>query len=132
MAAIDHEAAQAALREAHLAIVNAKWHICQEQALDRLSSCTGLACAPLFPDHPLIQIVACDGRLLGRARLHRTGSHVRWVATAATTTRQTGTYRTLPGAARALARAAGMPRRRRVTCLPGAVPGRTARGLHRE
>ena len=46
MAAIDHEAAQAALREAQLAIVTAKWHLCQDQALDRLVSCPGLACTP--------------------------------------------------------------------------------------
>jgi hypothetical protein len=123
MAAIDHDAAGAALREARSTVINAKWHLCQDEALARLATCPGLACAPLFPEHPVIQVVACGGLFLGRARLHRTGTTPRWIATAAPTTRPVGTYDTLSEAARALARAAGLPHFRQVTCLPGFAPG---------
>jgi hypothetical protein len=82
--------------------------------------------APLFPEHPVIQIVAFDGRLLGRARLHRTGTTARWIATAAPTAHQVGAYRTLPRAARAFAHDAGLPHHRHVTCLPSSpAPGGT-------
>ena len=125
MATAEHDPTGATLRAAQLTVINAKWHLCEEQALARLAACAGLACAPLFPKHPIIQVVAFDGRLLGRARLHRTGTTARWIATAAPTARRVGTYRTLRGAARALARAAGAPHHSRVTCLPGAdEPGR--------
>ncbi|WP_044370451.1 hypothetical protein [Streptomyces noursei] len=117
MATTDHDtAATAAVREAQCLIINAKWHLRQEQALARLAAHHGLACAPLFPEHPVIQVVAFNGRPLGRARLHHTDTTERWIATIAPTAHQIGAYRSLRAAARALARAAGLPGTR-VTCL---------------
>jgi len=111
-------AAAAAVREAELTIINAKWHICQDQAIERLSRWAGLGCSPLFPRYPVIQIVVCDGELIGRARLHRSGGRIRWVATTAAQAHQIGEFRTLQGAARALATEAGLGRRLRVHYLP--------------
>ncbi|MEU6754873.1 hypothetical protein [Streptomyces sp. NPDC046685] len=91
----DDTAAAAVVHAARLTVVNAKWHICEEQALERLSHVRGLACTPLFPGHAVIHVVACDGRLLGRARLHHNGRTARWLAVPAGTGREIGTYRTL-------------------------------------
>jgi hypothetical protein len=120
MTTADREAAGAALRAAQAAVTNAKWRLYQERALARLAREDGLACAPLFPEHPVIQIVACDGRLLGRVRRHRPAGRrrgARWIATGPDAHR-VGAYRTLRAAARALARAAGLGPRHRVHRLP--------------
>ncbi|MEU6172262.1 hypothetical protein ABZ832_10045 [Streptantibioticus parmotrematis] len=122
MSATDRDAGRAVVHEAQLTLINAKWHLCQDRALIRLRARSGLACAPLFPEHPVIQVVAYDGVLLGRARLHREGTTARWIATGAPTAHAIGSYRTLRAAARALARAAGVPHlARRVRCLDGAT-----------
>jgi hypothetical protein len=119
MTDLDHEAA-AAVRTAQLTVINAKWHICEEQAVERLRQVPGLACTPLFPGHAVIQVVACDGRLLGRARRHHEGRIA---------AREIGAYRTLHGAARALARDEGM-RRHRVTDRPAPEERSTAHTFH--
>lgn len=120
MTDLDHEAV-AAVRTAQLTVINAKWHICEEQAVERLTRIRGLACTPLFPGHAIIQVVACDGRLLGRVRRHHDGRSARWVAVPAATAREIGAYRTAHAAARALARRDGL-RRFRVTDCPNRVP----------
>ncbi|WP_252396534.1 hypothetical protein [Streptantibioticus parmotrematis] len=118
MAATEYEDAAAAIvRVAQCTIVNAKWHLCQEWAIARLAKHRGLACVALFPDHPVVQLIAYNGQLLGRARWHRTGTTARWIATQEPIAHEIGNYRSLHGAARALAQAAGMPHRV-VTCLP--------------
>jgi hypothetical protein len=114
-----YQHADAVVREAELTLINAKWRVCQEQAVERLADNPGLGCAPLFPLCPVIQIVVCDGRLLGRARLHRSDGRARWIATAAPGALEVGTYRTLRGAALALARHAGAGHRRHVHRLSG-------------
>ncbi|GED89602.1 hypothetical protein [Streptomyces sp. 6-11-2] len=124
MTELDREAV-AAIRMARITVLNAKWHICEEQAVERLARVYGLACTPLFPGHPVIQVVACDGRLLGRARRHHGGHTARWVAVPVGSARETGTYRTLHGAARALARHHGI-RRHRVTDCRAFVGSATA------
>ncbi|MCA1218085.1 hypothetical protein [Streptomyces sp. 8L] len=111
MTHLDQEA-ETVLRAAQLTVVNAKWHIREEQALARLARERGLACTPLFPGHAVIQVVACGGQLLGRTRLHRDGRRSRWIAVPAHTARTIGAYRTAHGAARALARRAGLRCRR--------------------
>ncbi|MEU6606518.1 hypothetical protein ABZ922_15860 [Streptomyces shenzhenensis] len=116
MTHLDEEAV-AALRAAQLTIVNAKWDVCEEQALQRLTHVPGLARTPLFPGHPVIQVVACDGQLLGRVRRHHDGRTARWVAVPARTGHEIDACRTLHGAVRALARHAGL-RRHRVTVCP--------------
>ncbi|MFE3946793.1 hypothetical protein ACFXPV_33800 [Streptomyces sp. NPDC059118] len=108
----DGEAATEAIREANRTVINAKWHWCEEQALITLATRSGLACAPLFPDHPVIQVVAYDGRLLGRVRRHTADGVTRWVAVSAATAREFRPRRSLRAAARALAREAGKPHRR--------------------
>ncbi|WP_018549436.1 hypothetical protein [Streptomyces sp. LaPpAH-108] len=99
----DRQAA-AVLRVARYTVVNAEWRLREEQALRRLARTRGLAWTPLFAGHPVIQVVARDGRLLGRARRHRDGRRARWIAVPARTAHEIGAYRTLRGAARALAR----------------------------
>jgi hypothetical protein len=121
MTQLDQEAV-AALRTAQLTVINAKWHLCEEQALGRLAQAQGLACTPLFPGHSVIQVVACGGRLLGRARRHHDGHQVRWVAVPAQTGREIGVYRTLHGAARALARHHGLHRHCVTDCPGGPAP----------
>ncbi|MFE2373828.1 hypothetical protein [Streptomyces sp. NPDC059398] len=120
MTTAESDAVKAAVRVAQSVTINAKWRLCEEEALRRLATCPGLACAPLFPEHPVIQVIAVEGRLLGRARLSRTGKATRWIATAADTGQQVGVCHTLRGAARALNRTCGRHSRLRVTCLPGA------------
>ncbi|MGM9439161.1 hypothetical protein ACTAF0_02340 [Streptomyces murinus] len=120
MTYLDQEAV-AALRAARLVVVNAKWRLREEQALERLARVRGLACTPLFPGHPVIQVVAYDGRFLGRVRRHDDGPRARWIAVPAHTARELGAYRTLHGAARALSRRSGHGRHR-VTDHPGEAP----------
>ncbi|MBB4790015.1 hypothetical protein [Streptomyces nodosus] len=139
MTHLDHDAV-AAVRVAQLTVINAKWHILEEQALRRLAPLRGLACTPLFPGHPVIQVVACGGRLLGRARRHHSGRTTSWIAVPAGTAREIGAYRTLHGAVRALARHAGTsrhrvtetpaPRARPEPAGPRAGPGRVGRQGH--
>lgn len=104
--------ATAIVRAAQLIVINAKWHICEEEAVHRMAQVRGLACTPLFPGHDVIQIVACHGVLLGRVRRHHDDRGTRWVATPTATAHDIGTYRTPNAAARALARRARLHRRR--------------------
>ncbi|MFQ6144553.1 hypothetical protein ACLMNJ_15975 [Streptomyces seoulensis] len=127
MTDLDHEAA-AAVSAAQLTVVNAKWHICEEQALRRLAGVSGLACTPLFPGHLVIQVVACDGRPLGRIRRHQEGRTVRWVAVPAGTAQEIGACRTAHRAARVLARRRGL-HSLRVTDSPAPVETPSRAGL---
>lgn len=113
-----YQDAVAVVSEAERTLIRAKWLICQEKAIERLSCFPGLGATPLFPLHPVIQIVVCDGALLGQARKHRTGARERWIAITDSGAREIGGFRTLGGAARALARAAGTRRYRRMRYLP--------------
>ncbi|GHJ41179.1 hypothetical protein [Streptomyces sp. TS71-3] len=109
------EPAAGVIRAAELIVINAKWHWHEQQAPRTLATAPGLACAPLFPGRPVIQVVAFHGELLGRVRRHTTttacpGSRYRQA-------RDTGSAHTAPrAAARALARSAGRPHLR-VTVL---------------
>jgi CBS domain-containing protein len=78
------------------------------RVLRRLASIGGLAYAPLSSHQRDVQVVAYDGRYLGRIRL--TGehtSHPAWIAVPPTGVATLGTFSSPRAAARALARAAG-------------------------
>ncbi|WP_019979853.1 MULTISPECIES: hypothetical protein [unclassified Streptomyces] len=121
MTDLDHETV-AAVRAARLIVVNAKWRLREEQALGRLAGVPGLARTPLFPGHPVIQVVARDGRLLGRVRRRHEGGTVRWSAVPAGAGREIGAYRGPRRAARALARHHGFHPVRVTDCPAPAEP----------
>lgn len=106
------QAAADALRTAEALIIRAKWCYLEEHALTRLQRHHGLACTSLFAEHPVIQVVALDGQLLGRVRLRPGAPRDRWVAVDTVHAHELGAYRSIHAAARALARAAGRPCRR--------------------
>ncbi|MET8405379.1 hypothetical protein [Streptomyces sp900116325] len=100
------------IREAERTVINAKWHWCEARALEQLAAQPGLACSPLFPGHPVIQVVAYDGQLLGRVRRHTADGVTRWITVHADTAHELGARRSMRAAARTLARAAGKPHHR--------------------
>ncbi|MFE6667460.1 hypothetical protein ACFVFH_28355 [Streptomyces sp. NPDC057697] len=111
MPIFEETVAAEAIREAERTVINAKWHWYEEQALAELAARPGLTCTPLIPGHPVIQVVAYDGRLLGRVRRRTAGRGARWVAVPAATAHEIGPCRSVRAAARALAREAGRPHR---------------------
>lgn len=67
------------VQEAERILYRAKWTVCEEVAAERLSRTFSLRWTPLFPQSPVIQVVAVDGVVVGRIRHHGD----RWVATGA-------------------------------------------------
>lgn len=65
------------IRDAERIVYREKWRVCEERAADVLAATTALCWTRLFPESPLIQVVAVDGEVIGRVR--RSGGH--WVAT---------------------------------------------------
>ncbi|MEB4211192.1 hypothetical protein [Mycobacterium sp. 94-17] len=54
-----------------------KWQVCEERAAERLAHTTSLAWTRLFPNSPVIRVVAVNGVVVGRVRRHCG----RWIAT---------------------------------------------------
>lgn len=65
------------VRDAERILYREKWRVYEERAAQRLAETSSLAWTRLFPDSPVIQVVAVDGVVVGRVR--RQGS--RWIAT---------------------------------------------------
>ncbi|MFD2474823.1 hypothetical protein [Amycolatopsis silviterrae] len=77
MSASEHRsAAWPIVREAERIVYREKWRIREEEAAERLAATRDLASIRLFPESPVIRIVALDGRVVGRVRRERN----RWVA----------------------------------------------------
>lgn len=65
------------VRDAERILYREKWRVCEERAAQQLAQTSSLKWTRLFPDSPVIQVVAIDGVVVGRVR--RNGS--RWIAT---------------------------------------------------
>jgi len=65
------------VKDAERILYREKWRICEQRAAQRLAQASSVACTRLFPDSPVIQVVAVDGVVVGQVR--RNGS--RWIAT---------------------------------------------------
>jgi hypothetical protein len=65
------------IRDAERIVCREKWRICEERAAERLADTSSLRWTRLFPESPVIQVVAIDGVVVGRVR--RNGG--RWIAT---------------------------------------------------
>lgn len=65
------------VKDAERILYREKWRICEELAAQRLENASSVAFTRLFPDSPVIQVVAVDGVVVGEVR--RNGS--RWIAT---------------------------------------------------
>jgi hypothetical protein len=66
------------VKDAERILYREKWRVCEERAAQRLAQTSSLKWTRLFPDSPVIEVVAVDGVVVGQAR--RNGS--RWIATA--------------------------------------------------
>lgn len=87
---------------ARLIVSATKLRLLHEQALVRLTQQPGLALTPLWLPSPVIQVVAIDGRYLGRARKDMQSDRRGWYAVPLRPARPHGPYRTSRAAARAL------------------------------
>lgn len=67
------------VRDAERTLYREKWRVCEERAAARLAPTSSVQWTRLFPESPVIQVVAVDGIVVGRVR--HNGS--RWVATGA-------------------------------------------------
>ena len=77
--------------------------ILQEEALQALRECPGLALAPLWPGSSVIQIVALDGVHIGRVRLENPHyAPERWIAVPLLPKKSHGPYRSARAAAELL------------------------------
>jgi len=65
------------IRDAQRIVCREKWRISEERAAEQLASTTSLRWTRLFPESPVIQIVAIDGIVVGRIRHNGR----RWIAT---------------------------------------------------
>jgi hypothetical protein len=65
------------ITDAERIVHQAKWRICEERAAEQLAATSSLKWTRLFPESPMIQIVAIDGMVVGRIR----NSGGRWIAT---------------------------------------------------
>jgi hypothetical protein len=91
------------VRDAERILYQAKWRIREERVSERLFGTHGLHWTRLFPESPVIRIVAVDGRVVGRIR--RSGR--RWALVRSSESRPAMERRTFRGALRALARDTG-------------------------
>jgi hypothetical protein len=67
------------IKDAERIVYQEKWRICEERAVEQLAATSSLRWTRLFPESPLIQVVAIDGVVVGCIR-HNGG---RWIATGA-------------------------------------------------
>ncbi len=67
------------IKDAERVIYREKWRIYEARAAEQLAGTTSLRWTRLFPETPVIRIVAIDGVVVGRVR--RNGG--RWIATGA-------------------------------------------------
>jgi hypothetical protein len=65
------------IKDAERIVYRAKWRIYEERAAERLADTSGLRWTRLFPESPLILVVAIDGMVIGR--VWHNGR--RWIAT---------------------------------------------------
>jgi hypothetical protein len=65
------------IRDAERIVYREKWRICEDRAAEQLADTSSLRWTRLFPESPVIQVVAIDGVVVGRVR-HNGG---RWIAT---------------------------------------------------
>ncbi len=64
------------VRDAERILYREKWRVYEDRAAQRLAQTSSLAWTRLFPDSPVIQVVAVDGVVVGRVRRHDS----RWIA----------------------------------------------------
>ena len=77
---MDHSDAEIqVIREAERTVHREKWRICEERAAGDLAHTTSLRWTRLFPQSPVIQVVAIDGVVVGQVR--HNGN--RWLANGA-------------------------------------------------
>jgi hypothetical protein len=57
-----------AIKDAERVVYREKWRICEERAASRLAGTSSLKWTRLFPDSPVIQVVAVDGVVVGSVR----------------------------------------------------------------
>jgi hypothetical protein len=65
------------IKDAERIVYREKWQVCEERAAQLLAHTCSLAWVRLFPESPVIQVVALDGEVIGHIR--RNGA--RWIAT---------------------------------------------------
>jgi hypothetical protein len=65
------------VKDAERIVYREKWRICEERAAQRLAQSPSLTWTRLFPDSPVIYVVAVDGVVVGQVRRNRS----RWIAT---------------------------------------------------
>lgn len=65
-----------AVKDAERIVYREKWRICEERAAERLASTSSLKWTRLFPDSPVIEVVAVDGVVVGTVRHNGR----RWIA----------------------------------------------------
>lgn len=65
------------VKEAQCIVYREKGRVCEERAAARLAHTSSLKWTRLFPESPIIQVVAADGIVVGHVR--RNGD--RWIAT---------------------------------------------------
>ncbi|PXW99167.1 hypothetical protein [Mycolicibacterium moriokaense] len=68
-----------AIKDAERIVYQEKWRICAERAVEQLAATSSLRWTRLFPESPVIQVVAIDGVVVGCIS-HNAG---RWIATGA-------------------------------------------------
>jgi len=65
------------VKDAERIVYREKWRICEERAAQRLAQSPSLTWTRLFPDSPVIYVVAVDGVVVGQVRRNSS----RWIAT---------------------------------------------------
>lgn len=73
---ISDSADLAVVREAERVVFREKWRLCEQRAADNLARTWSLRWTRLFPESPIIQIVAIDGVVIGQVRY----DGIRWIA----------------------------------------------------
>lgn len=66
------------IKDAERIVYREKWRISEERAAEQLAGTTSLSWTRLFPDTPVIRVVAIDGVVVGQVR----HNGCRWIATA--------------------------------------------------
>lgn len=97
-----HSALPEVVRAAERIVYAEKWRVCEEQAAIRLSGTRSVCWTRLFPNSPVIVIVAVHGVVIGHVR--RSGK--RWLAMLPDHARPVATRRARRGAIAELARRA--------------------------
>jgi hypothetical protein len=101
------------VRAAERIVYAEKWRACEEQAAIRLSGTRSVCWTRLFPNSPVIVVVAVHGVVIGHVR--RSGKH--WLAVLPDHARPVATRRTRRGAIAELAWRAPGPSRMPRWCL---------------